>query len=52
MRSWTAALTGGVIDNGTGPKDYRIAFTFSIKAKPKFGLGRDTVGPYSLLGAE
>jgi len=50
MRSWTAALTAGVLDNGTGPKDYSVAFTFSLKAKPKFGLGHDTVRPYSLLG--
>jgi hypothetical protein len=52
MRSWTAALTGGVLDNGTGSLDWRIAFTWSVKARPKYGLGRDTVGPYSLLGAE
>ena len=52
MRSWTAALTGGVLDNGDGSLDWRIAFTWSIKARPKYGLGRDTVGPYSLLGAE
>ena len=50
MRSWTAALTAGVLDNGTGPKDFSIAFTFSIKAMPKFGVGRDTVRPFSLLG--
>ncbi len=51
MRSWTAALTAGLRDSGIGPKDFTIAFTFSIKAKPKFGLGGDTVRPYSLLGA-
>ncbi|HZL42609.1 MAG TPA: LPS assembly protein LptD [Verrucomicrobiae bacterium] len=50
MRSWTAALTAGVLDNGTGPKDFTIAFTFSVKARPKFGLGSDSVRPYSLLG--
>ena len=50
MRSWTAALTAGVLDNGTGPKDFTIAFTFSVKARPKFGLGADAVRPYSLLG--
>jgi hypothetical protein len=52
MRSWTAALTAGVLDNENGEKDYRVAFTFSVKARPKYRLGRDTVGPYSLLGAE
>lgn len=50
MRSWTAALTGGVRDNGVGPRDYIIGFTFSIKAMPKFGLGGDTVRSQSLLG--
>ena len=50
MRSWTAAITAGVRDNGTGPKDYSVAFTFSFKAMPKFGVGGDSVKPYSLLG--
>src|SRR5207244_820080 len=50
LRSWTAAITTGVRDNGIGPKDYTIAFTFSLKASPRFGLGSDTVRPYSLLG--
>jgi hypothetical protein len=52
MRSWTAALTAGVRDNGIGPKDYSVAFTFSFKAKPKYGLGEDTVRPYSMLGLQ
>jgi len=52
MRSWTAALTGGVRDNGVGPKDYSLVFTFSFKAKPKFGVGADSVRPYSLLGLQ
>jgi lipopolysaccharide assembly outer membrane protein LptD (OstA) len=50
LRSWTAAITGGVRDNGIGPKNYTIAFTFSLKAMPHFGLGSDTVRSYSLLG--
>ena len=52
MRSWTAAITGGVRDNGVGPKDYSLVFTFSFKAKPKFGLGGDSVVPYSMLGLQ
>jgi lipopolysaccharide assembly outer membrane protein LptD (OstA) len=52
FRSWTAALTGGVRDNGTGPTDFSIGFTFSIKAIPKYGLGGDTVRPYSMLGLQ
>jgi len=50
MRSWTAALTFRVTDNGIGPKDYTVAFSFSIKAHPKNGLGGDTVEPYHLVG--
>ena len=50
MRSWTAALTFRVIDNSTGPTDYTIAFTFSLKASPSQHLGQDTVDPYHLVG--
>jgi LPS-assembly protein len=52
MRSWTMALTGGVRDNGVGPKDYSLVFTFSFKAKPKYGVGGDSVKPYSMLGLQ
>jgi LPS-assembly protein len=50
LRSWTAALTFRLRDNGTGPEDFTVAFTFSLKAHPRFGLGSDSVRPYSLLG--
>jgi LPS-assembly protein len=50
MRSWTAALSFFNRHNTTGPQDYGVAFTFSLKAYPRFGVGGDTVGPYSLLG--
>lgn len=50
MRSWTGALTFRIRDNGVGPKDYTIAFSFSIKAHPKHGLGSDAVEPYHLIG--
>lgn len=50
MRSWTAALTFRVRDDGVGPKDYTVAFTFSIKAHPAHALGSDTVDPYQLVG--
>ncbi len=49
LRSWTGAVSLGVRDNGTGPKEFMASFTFSIKAMPRFGLGSDTVRPYSLL---
>jgi lipopolysaccharide assembly outer membrane protein LptD (OstA) len=51
MRSWTAGLTFRVVNNPTaGPQDVTVAFTFSIKAFPHYGLGSDTGKPYSLLG--
>ena len=50
MRSWTAALTAGVLNSAGSSTDYTIAFSFSLKAVPRFGLGHDTVRPYSLLG--
>jgi len=50
LRSWTAALTLRVLQNPTGPQDLTVAFTFSLKAHPHFGLGSDTGAPYSLLG--
>jgi hypothetical protein len=50
LRSWTAALSFLVRDHTTGPQDYTVAFTFSFKAFPRFGLGRDAGGAYSLLG--
>jgi lipopolysaccharide assembly outer membrane protein LptD (OstA) len=51
LRSWTAALTFRVRDNRLGPDDFTVAFTFSLKAHPRFGLGTDTVRPYPLLGS-
>jgi lipopolysaccharide assembly outer membrane protein LptD (OstA) len=50
LRSWTGALTFRVIDNSTGPTDFTIAFTFSLKAAPKTHVGDDTAQPYHLLG--
>jgi LPS-assembly protein len=50
LRSWTCALTFRVIDNTTGPTDYTVAFTFSLKAAPKVHVGDDTVQPYHLVG--
>ncbi|NOS68856.1 MAG: LPS-assembly protein LptD [Verrucomicrobia bacterium] len=50
MRSWTAALTLRKRDHRDGKDDYTVAFTFSLKASPRFGLGGDTVKPARLLG--
>jgi lipopolysaccharide assembly outer membrane protein LptD (OstA) len=50
FRSWTGALTFRVVDNSTGPEDFTIAFSFSLKATPKMHLGDDVVSPYHLVG--
>jgi hypothetical protein len=51
LRSWTGALTFRVIDDGNGqPRDFTVAFTFSLKANPRYHLGDDTVQPYRLVG--
>ncbi|MGD0252365.1 MAG: hypothetical protein ABSC01_06670 [Verrucomicrobiota bacterium] len=50
FRSWTGAATFRVIDNGTGPQDFTIAFSFSLKAMPRLHLGDDAVSPYHLVG--
>ena len=50
LRSWTGAITFRVIDNATGPTDFTVAFTFSLKASPSQHLGQDTVSGYHLVG--
>ena len=50
FRSWTGALTFRVVDNGTGPQDFGIAFSFSLKATPRTHPGGDAVSPYHLVG--
>jgi len=52
MRSWTAAVTFRERDNPTGPTDYSIAFTFSLKARPRYGVGDESRNPYSLWGGD
>ncbi len=50
FRSWTGALTFRILDNGTGSTDFAVAATFSLKARPRFGLNDDAVRPSYLLG--
>jgi hypothetical protein len=50
LRSWTAALTFRYEDNRTSPNDFTVAFTFSIKAAPRFKVGGDAVSGAGLLG--
>ena len=51
LRSWTAALTFRYRKSDTGPDDFGVAFTFSLKAFPRFGLGSDTAHATRLLGS-
>ena len=50
FRSWTGALTFRVRGNRAGKDDYAVAFTFSLKAKPRTSLSDDPATPYPLLG--
>jgi LPS-assembly protein len=50
LRSWTGALTFRAVDNGEGPTDFTVAFSFSVKAHPRHHLGGDTVERYHLIG--
>ncbi len=50
LRSWTCALTFGLRDDGGSTDDFVVAFTFSLKASPRFGTTTDMVERRSLLG--
>jgi LPS-assembly protein len=50
FRSWTGALTCRLRESRIGPSDFTIAFTFSLKAFPRFKLGNDKDTPSLLLG--
>jgi LPS-assembly protein len=51
LRSWTAALTLRMRNGVNGsPKDFTVAFTFSLKASPRYGRGAEVGTPYWLLG--
>ena len=50
LRSWTGAITVRLMDDDSGPTDFTIAFTFSLKAAPRSRLGDDTIRPYHLVG--
>jgi lipopolysaccharide assembly outer membrane protein LptD (OstA) len=51
LRSWTAAVSLLIRDNpASGHMDYGAAFTFSLKAFPRYGRDLDVTAPYSLLG--
>ena len=50
LRSWTAGLTFRLRDNRDSSDDFTVAFTFSVKARPKFDLGSDAVGKRFAVG--
>jgi LPS-assembly protein len=50
LRSWTAALTFREQNNLSAGKNYAVAFTMSLKAMPRFGLGSDSVSAANLVG--
>jgi hypothetical protein len=50
FRSWTGALTFRLRDNREGPTDFTVAFTFNLKAFPRFDLRDDVVRPSKLVG--
>ncbi len=51
FRSWTGALTLRLRQNRTGPDDFAVAFTFNLKAFPRFRSGQDRDQPSLLLGS-
>lgn len=50
FRSWTGALTLRLRDNRDLGDDWTIAFSFNLKAYPRFKLGEDRDKPSLLLG--
>ena len=50
LRSWTTALSFIIRQNQNGPTDYTVAFTFSLKAFPRYGVNADNVRAFGLLG--
>ncbi|MDA7916041.1 LPS assembly protein LptD [Verrucomicrobia bacterium] len=49
LRNWTAALTFRVRESRFGQDDFSVAFTFSLKAFPRYALGADKSHPSLLL---
>jgi LPS-assembly protein len=50
FRSWTGALSFRVREDVGGDQEYTVAFTFSLKALPRYRLGRDTIMAEDWLG--
>lgn len=50
LESWTTGITFRVRESRTGPTDFSIAITLSLKAAPSVKRGKDRDHPVSLLG--
>jgi lipopolysaccharide assembly outer membrane protein LptD (OstA) len=50
LRSWTAALTLRLREDRDREDDVTVAFVFSIKAFPRYGVGSDAARPRALWG--
>lgn len=50
FRSWTGAVTFRLRDNRNEAEDFTVAFTLSLKMRPRLAVGADAVRPYGLLG--
>lgn len=50
LRNWTSALTLRIRDRRDGSDDITVAITFSLKAFPRYNVGRDRVEHSLLLG--
>jgi LPS-assembly protein len=50
FRSLTSALTFRVREGRTGPDDFTVAVSFSLKAFPRYGMGSDADHPALLVG--
>jgi LPS-assembly protein len=51
LRNWTAALTLRFRDHRTRQDDVTVAVTFSLKAFPRYGVGKDRDKHWLLLGS-
>ncbi len=49
LRNWTGAVVFRFREDIYGRTDFGIAITLSLKARPRFGLGTDTISPFSWL---
>lgn len=51
LRSWTTALSFRIREPRDRPTDFSVGVTFSLKAFPRYKVGRDRSEPYSIHGS-